>query len=142
MARRKSRRTFGKVLRLPSGRYVDGAVHSPSNADLVAGLAFDLVVVASPMTAPPGALAPDGSWGARARRWFGTVLDRELATVIDQGTPVLRLEPTSAELGFFRGDDPEEVRAADLAASAHRSVLAQLRDPANAAVVDLLGPSA
>ena len=31
-------------------RYVDGGVHSPTNADLVAGLELDLVVVSSPMS--------------------------------------------------------------------------------------------
>ena len=38
-----------------SGRYLDGAVYSPTNADLVAGLGFDLVIVSSPMTAAAGA---------------------------------------------------------------------------------------
>ena len=31
-------------------RYVDGGVHSPTNADLLAGLGLDLVVVSSPMS--------------------------------------------------------------------------------------------
>ena len=31
-------------------RYVDGGAHSPTNADLVAGLGLDLVVVSSPMS--------------------------------------------------------------------------------------------
>ena len=37
-------------------RYVDGGAHSPTNADLVAGIGLDLVVVVSPMSARTDAL--------------------------------------------------------------------------------------
>ena len=37
-------------------RYVDGGAHSPTNADLVAGIGLDLVVVVSPMSARTEAL--------------------------------------------------------------------------------------
>ena len=42
-------------------RYVDGGVHSPTNADLVAGLGLDLVVISSPMSIARGGvrIAPD-----------------------------------------------------------------------------------
>ena len=42
-------------------RYVDGGVHSPTNADLVAGLGLDLVVISSPMSVARNQLrfAPD-----------------------------------------------------------------------------------
>ena len=42
------------------GRYLDGAVYSPTNADLVAGLAFDLVIVSSPMSADRRRASGDG----------------------------------------------------------------------------------
>ena len=52
-------------------RYVDGGAHSPTNADLVARIGLDLVIVVSPMSARTEALmfnlraAVRGSTGAR-----------------------------------------------------------------------------
>ena len=46
--------------------YVDGGVHSPTNADLVAGLGFDIVVVSSPMSATRSAIRRPAWSGARA----------------------------------------------------------------------------
>ena len=70
-------------VRLPSGRYLDGAVFSPTNVGLVAGLGFDLVVVSAPMSAPARTPAhtsagtpADQSLGARARGWFSSLLQR------------------------------------------------------------------
>jgi NTE family protein len=40
---------FAPVI-IDGDRYVDGGVHSPTNADLVAGLGLDLVVISSPMS--------------------------------------------------------------------------------------------
>ena len=37
-------------MRIGGRDYVDGGVHSPTNADLLAGLGLDLVVVSSPMS--------------------------------------------------------------------------------------------
>ncbi len=45
--------------------YIDGGVHSPTNADLAAGLGFDLVVVISTMTATARALRRDPRLTAR-----------------------------------------------------------------------------
>ena len=44
------RRLEDRRLLTGKGRYIDGAVFSPSNADLVASLGFDLVIVSSPMS--------------------------------------------------------------------------------------------
>ena len=58
-------------------RYVDGGVHSPTNADLVAELALDLVVISSPMSIARGGVrvAPDQP----ARRLARFALAREVA---------------------------------------------------------------
>lgn len=65
-------------------RYIDGGVHSSTNADLVAALAFDLVVISSAMTGQRRAAI-----GQRMRR----CLAGEVADIRRQGTPVLVLEP-------------------------------------------------
>jgi NTE family protein len=70
--------------------YVDGGVHSPTNADLVAGLGFDLVVVSSPMSGTRAALR--GRWTG-ARPLHAATLAREVAAVRRDGTEVLVLQP-------------------------------------------------
>ena len=70
--------------------YVDGGVHSPTNADLVAGLGFDLVVVSSPMSGTRQALR--GRWTG-ARPLHAATLAREVRSVRRDGTPVLVLQP-------------------------------------------------
>jgi len=128
-----------RPVRLPSGRYIDGAVHSPSNLDLVAGLGFDLVVVTSPMTSSPRPSATDTSLGTRARLWFSALLERETTAVVDKGTPVLCLEPSAADLAIIQAPGPEAERVVELAESAHRSVLERLLMPgADSPLLDLL----
>ena len=81
-------------------RYVDGGVHSPTNADLVAGLAFDLVVISSPMSIARGELArsrpinPRAAWLASRTRSRGRAVRRG-------GTPVLTFQPTDADLAVM-----------------------------------------
>jgi NTE family protein len=70
--------------------YVDGGVHSPSNADVLRHAGLDLVVAVSPMSAA-GGLAPTVDAGIRYavhRR-----LERELAALAAAGTTVVRIEP-------------------------------------------------
>lgn len=111
---------------MASGRYLDGAVHSPTNADLVAGLAYDLVIVSSPMTATADALGDGRSLAGRTRSWFGRLLDREVTAIRDRGTPVIVLEPGALDLTAMGVDLPEDERATLVTESARASVLAQL----------------
>ncbi len=78
--------------------YIDGAVHSATNADLVAALGFDLVVVSSVMTAVPEAR----SWARDPKRaWFSTKLDAEAAAIRSHGTTVIVIEPDADQLAGF-----------------------------------------
>jgi len=83
-------------VRIDGHRYVDGGVHSPSNADLVAGMELDLVIVSSPMTADPRALrlSPDSAFRAACR----VLLRREAATVRRRGARVVLIEPAAEDL--------------------------------------------
>ena len=125
-------------VRIASGRYIDGAVFSPSNVDVVAGLGFDLIVVSSPMTSVPGAFRPDNSLGARARAWSTGLLSGEVAAVTAQGTPVLVLEPGADDMTLMRAPGPEYDRGPGVAESAYRSVLERLDDPTASSSVGLL----
>lgn len=85
-----------------SREYVDGAVHSSTNADLVAMLGFDLVIVSSVKTAVPEAR----SWLSDPERaWFSTKLDNEVATVRSKGTPVVVIEPDAEQIERFRNGE-------------------------------------
>ena len=85
-------------------KYVDGAVHSSTNADLVAMLGFDLVIISSVKSAVAGAR----SWTRDPERaWFSTKLDAEVEAIRSSGTPVVVIEPTADELELIsaRGDN-------------------------------------
>jgi NTE family protein len=111
---------------MSSGRYLDGAVFSPTNADLVAGLGFDLVIVSSPMTATEESLGDRTDLAERTRAWFGRLLAREVAAVEAKGSQVLTLEPGPTEMAAIGAALPPDERMVLIADAAHASVLAQL----------------
>lgn len=104
--------------------HVDGAVHSPTNADVLADHELDLIIVSSPMSAAKGrALSPDATV-----RWFNhRRLQREVAALERTGTAVVTIEPTMeviAEMGLnaLAADRSDRVmRAAFFAAGARAS---------------------
>jgi len=105
-------------------RYVDGGTHSVTNADLVAGLGLDLVIVSCPMGGTRDAISAGLDLplraGVRAR------LAQEVARVRRQGTPVLTLQPTRAERRAMGSNpmNPKVGRA--VTAAALESTLARL----------------
>lgn len=111
-------------VRVGDDEYIDGATHSSTNADLVAGLGFDLVVIVSSMTAVPSV----ASFTPRAPgiMWYSRVLAREVAAIRARGTPVLVVQPTRADLAVRRGADP----MAAIAAQARLTAEANLVRPA------------
>ena len=102
-------------------RYVDGGVHSPTNADLVAGLELDLVVVSSPMSIAGNGLrvAPDQP----ARRLARFTLAREVARVRRRGTPVLTFQPTATEVGVMGLNAMDESRREPVTRGSYESAL-------------------
>ncbi len=84
-------------------RYVDGGVHSPTNADLLSGLALDAVIVSSPMSmsgSPPAGTS--GPLLSASRIPAKRTLRRELAPLTERGVPILTFEP-SGELVSLMG---------------------------------------
>ena len=100
-------------------RYVDGGVHSPTNADLLAGLGLDLVVISSPMSIARNSarLAADQA----ARRVARFALVREVARVRRRGTPVLTFQPTAADLAVMGINAMDPSRRADVARQVGKS---------------------
>lgn len=116
--------------------YVDGGVHSPTNADLLAGLGLDLVVVSSPLSTPPAATRPRIDMSLRLLWHRYAVV--ETRAVRRSGTAVVLVEPDGPLLGrlgvnTMRGKHLDEIE--DLAAAATARVLGR---PENAGAVALL----
>lgn len=70
--------------------YLDGGVHSPTNAATLRGLELDLVVVVSPMSAVRGQSSGPGQF---MRRSAHLRLDAEVRALRAEGTSVVRFEP-------------------------------------------------
>ncbi len=118
-----------RPVRLDSGRYLDGAVYSPTNAELVAGLGFDLVIVSAPMSATPEAREARGDGAGLSgwpRAWFARLLEREVRAITDRQVAVLVLEPGPAELLAIQADLPDRQLGPLVADAAYHSVTAQL----------------
>jgi len=105
-------------------RYVDGGVHSPTNADLLGGLELDLVVVSSPMSIAPR--GPRLAADQPARRWARILLAREVARVRRSGTPVITFQPTAADLAVMGFNAMEESRRAPVARQALASARSRI----------------
>ena len=74
--------------------YVDGGVHSPTNAALLRGCGLDLAVVVSPMSGPPG-MVPD--LYAATRRLSARLLQREVRALEQAGVRTVVFTPSAAE---------------------------------------------
>lgn len=97
-------------------RYVDGGVHSSTNADLLAPLGFDLVIISSAMTAVPDEVGL--SAGRPTRSWMARKLGDEVAQIRRTGTPVLVVQPTAEALEVIEQESSESARS-DVAEIAH-----------------------
>ena len=81
--------------RVGEREYVDGGVHSSTNADLTAMLGFDLVIVSSAMTTTKGRR----NWITEpTRAWFSRKLDDEVAEVRSRGTAIVVVQPDAETL--------------------------------------------
>src|SRR4051812_27060548 len=91
---------FYRPVAIAGRRFVDGAVHSCSNLDLLAGRGLDLVICLNPMsslhTAPARTLWERALAAVRADA--GRRLGREARAVRDAGTETLILQPGADDL--------------------------------------------
>jgi NTE family protein len=120
---------FFTPVRIGGVRFVDGGAWSPTNADLLAGLGLDLVVVISPMSARRTipAVSIDGAVRAACR----LQLTQEVVRVRRRGTPVVVIEPGAEELEALgsstRAMDPQ--RAPSIVRTVRETMRRRLRDP-------------
>src|SRR5450755_1854813 len=104
--------------------FVDGGAHSPTNADVLAGLGLDLVVVSSPMSVvgPGLRLAFDQP----VRRWSRLVLETEARRLRREGTHVIAFQPTAADAAVIGPNPMDPGRRAVVARQARDSTLRRL----------------
>jgi NTE family protein len=124
-----------RPVRIGGDDYVDGGTHSSTNADLLAALAFDVVVVVSSMTSEAPRLSPNqlGPW------WFSRQLQREVAAIRDHGTPVLVVQPTAADVTARSGVGASQLT---VARQAYRSLTTHTDRAENAEAIELLRAAA
>ena len=124
--------------------HIDGGSRSATNADLVVGGAFDLVVVSSPMSLDVGiAERPRRALPAMARLHrlvHHARLDRELAEVRRHGTPTIALEPGPDDLAVMGSiaSSMDFGRRAMVARAARHGVAERLRSTSLVGVRELL----
>jgi NTE family protein len=104
--------------------HIDGGVHSPTNADLLAAGPYDLVLVSSPMSRQ--GRRPRLAADQAMRAFSGALLDAEAMRIRRRRTPVMAFQPDAevlTEMGL-NAMDPE--RRSAIAAQARASTLRKL----------------
>jgi NTE family protein len=116
--------TYFAPVEVAGVRFVDGGAHSPTNADLLAGIGLDLVIVSSPMSITGN--APRFSPDQPARRLARYALGREAARIRRSGTPVLTFQPTPDDIRVFGLNAMDTTRRADVTRRARASATKRL----------------
>ncbi len=131
-------------VKIDGERYVDGGVHSTTNADLAAHLvpvprthpasaepvepeAPDLVIVSAPMSPERAGpeLSPRSAVRQMARRW----LAGELIGLRDRGVETVAFQPTADDLAQMSGNTMDPSKAPAVIEQVQASTLARLREP-------------
>ena len=111
--------------------YVDGALRSPTNADVVASAAADVVVVSSPMSIATTAVRPRADVSLRLM-WHRRLM-RELRGLRARGVQVITFEPDVDVLARLRLH-PTRIRDIDEVEELAREMTMRQLDSAHAAV--------
>jgi NTE family protein len=106
-------------------RYVDGGVHSTTNADLVADEAPDLVLISAPMSAARGA-SPRFGPRVAIRQIARLSLSREVAGLRGRDIPVIAFQPTAADLAVMGGDSLDPAKLSPVCAQVFESTCQRL----------------
>ncbi len=104
--------------------YVDGGAHSPTNADLLAELELDAVIVSSPMSVAGNRLRP--SLDLPARRLCRFYLGQEAARIKRRGAPVLTFQPTGDDLKVMGMNAMDQSRRGPVTEQARESARRKL----------------
>jgi NTE family protein len=104
--------------------FVDGGIHSPTNADVLVGEDLDLVIVSSPMSVTGRRVYQ--SAGSVVRRWSGALLDAEALRLRRRGVPVVAFQPTPDDVEVMGPNAMDPDRRGPAARQVHQSTLRRL----------------
>lgn len=116
--------------------YVDGGTHSCTNADLLAPLHLDLVIVSSSKTMAQGVTNVGGR--SLSHLWHSRTLRREMEQIKARGTKVLLLQPTAADLWEQPKEGFDSLNLDSICTNGRSSTLARLAHPHAATARKLL----
>jgi NTE family protein len=105
-----------RPIEIDGARYIDGGIHSPTNADLVDD-GFDRVIIVSPMSIRKSAVR--GRAIDPARLYFRAVLAKEVRHLRRKGIDVMVLQPGVAECNAMGLNAFDEERAPRVAQAAY-----------------------
>ncbi len=117
--------------------YIDGGVRSASNADTLRLQRLDVVIALSPMSTVARLSRYSVERAVRDRA--GRQLREELRLLERHGMKTVLLEPGEEVLEHVSTDFMSEEHTQQIVAAAFMETGAQLREPAHAEVVDLIG---
>ena len=126
---------FFRPVKYQGRRYIDGGVHSATNADLTAGLELDLVVIVSPMSATT---AGHAAWLPHTRPLHARRLASEVKHLKAAGQRVLTFQPTQAEVSVMGRNAMDAGRRKSTTKTALESARTRLADPSVAERLQLL----
>jgi NTE family protein len=116
---------FFSPVSIDGDAYIDGGVHSPTNADVLArDDPFDLVLVSSPMSR--GGRRPRLSADQPMRAFAGTLLDTEHRRLRRRGTSVVTFQPSRTVLEVMGVNAMDPSRRGAIAAAARTATLQRL----------------
>lgn len=106
-------------------QYVDGGMHSPTNADVLVDEPLDLAVVLSPMSV--SAAVRRFTLDHPMRLVFRARLAREAARLRTAGIPIVTFSPNADDLEVMAGDAMDHDRAKQVVAHVRESVARRLK---------------
>ena len=104
-------------------KYIDGAVHSPTNADLLADAGLDAVIIISPMSATRRGHGP--AWRS-LRPVHAQQLAAEVKTLRARGIEVITFQPTPADVDVMGRNAMDAQRRVATTTSALASARARI----------------
>lgn len=117
---------FFHPVTLDGHAYIDGGVHSPTNADVLrtTDLSLDLILVSSPMSIAGRGFRFTGD--QPARRWARALLDVEARRLRRAGLPVVAFQPTAGDATVMGVNAMDPTRRTDIARQAYESTLQRI----------------
>ena len=115
---------FFRPMEIDGEQFIDGGVHSPTNADLLAdgSLALDLVIVSSPMSYTGSRMR----MAQPSRQWSRLLLDAEALRLRRRRIPVIAFQPTADDVAVMGLNAMDPDRRAQIAEQIHSSTLRRL----------------